>query len=270
MFAFSVTGCARTSESQSAVQEVSESAPTQEIAENNSPAAVQNSAQTVRDEPRTASNLITIPPQWQFEGVGTVQVADSWGARVATLPPRDREWLNDLNNRYAGALGFSSKEEQERLIRQGFPMPEEWLAARALTDDALEKLAKSGNAKAQMLHIDRVGSQIAPVQEAGKGLGNSTADRELLRRYSSATLMADELLRNTKSPFSAYLRGQLFSSGSQYTPPEYYAGGIMLAKQLGDVRADAIRKNFAQSHPDMDANTLMSAYSSMQSTLDRR
>lgn len=214
-------------------------------------------------------NRTAIPPEWQFQDVGTVQIADSWEARIATLPPRDREWLNGLNGKYAGALGFSSREEQERLIRLGFPMPEEWLAARSMTDDALEGLAKSGNVKAQMLHVDRVASQIAPAQETGKGLGNSPADRELLRRYSAATLMADELLRNTKSPFSAYLRGQLFSSGSQYTPPEYYAGGIMLAEQLGDARADTIRQNFSKSHPDMNADTLMSAYSSMQGVLGR-
>lgn len=197
---------------------------------------------------------IAIPRQWQLPKVSKIKSAASWDARIARLPESDQAWLRELDDRYAGALAFSSPEEQQWLVRQGFPMPEEWLA-------------KSGNRKAQMLFVDRIGSQIASIRTSGRGLGTSPEDRELFKRYTAATVMADELLRETKSPFAAYLRGQIFRSGSQNTPPEYLASGIMMAQQLGDGRASDIQRAFLRKYPDMNAGALMSANSSMQSAL---
>lgn len=216
------------------------------------------------------ANRIPIPQRWQLPNIGEVERADSWEDRLAELPASDQEWLRMLNDRYAGALAFASPEDQQWLIQQGFPMPEEWLAARGLHETELERLAESGNLKAQILFIDSVISEIGPVRASGRGLDNSQEDRKLLSRLARATTMVTLMMESTQSPFTAYLEGAVLSAGAQYNPPEYVASGIMLARDLGDRRAEELRQAYQRSHPEMDSSLVLSLYSSGKSALDRK
>lgn len=211
---------------------------------------------------------VALPVQLQLPGLANVEAARSWNERIAQFPAADKAFLADVNKRYFGSLEFQSEEEQRRLIQQGFPMPEEWLAARNLLDTELERLAQEGNLTAQMFWINRVGEKIGPILGAGEGLGNSPADKELFRRFTEARLMADDLLRSTKSPFAAYLSGRIASAGSFGNPPGLVAGSFQLAKELGDDRADDYMRRFSEEHPGMDANTVMTSYSAMKTAAD--
>ena len=215
------------------------------------------------------ANHIQIPQRWQLPSLGEVQRADSWEGRLAELPASDQAWLRALNDRYAGALAFVSPEVQEWLIQQGFPMPEEWLAARDLHETELERLAESGNLKAQILFIDSVISDVGSVRASDRGLGNSVEDRKLLSRLARATTMVTLMMESTQSPFTAYLEGALLSAGAQYNPPEYVASGIMLARDLGDRRAEELRQAYQRSHPEMDSDLVLSLYSTAKNSLDR-
>ena len=210
---------------------------------------------------------IPIPRRWQLPTLSEVESADSWGNRLAELPASDQEWLRLLNDRYGGSLAFASPEEQQWLIQQGFPMPEEWLAGRRLHETELEQLAERGNLKAQMLFIDSVISEIGPVRASGSGLDNSQEDRKLLSRFARATSMVTLMMESTQSPFTAYLEGAVLSAGAQYNPPEYVASGIMLARDLGDRRAEELRQAYQRSHPGMDSNLVLNLYSSGKGSL---
>ncbi len=172
--------------------------------------------------------------------------------------------MRGLNDRYAGALAFDSTEEQQKLVQQGFPMPEEWLAAQRMPDAELEALANEGNIKAQMINIDRVSSQIGAVRATGRGLTTSQPDMALFNRVTAANTTVLELMRRTKSPFAAYLDGQINSAMSQGNPAESMASAIMLAGDLGDRRADSLLTTYMHAHPGMNAGTITSRYSGMK------
>lgn len=206
---------------------------------------------------------VNIPLDFQFRGVANVESASSWSQRVAKYPEDERKYLEDVNGRYYGALDFSSNEEQRRLVQQGFPMPEEWLAARDLPDAELERLAMSGSAKAQMFFIDRVSERIGPVL-AVRGLDQSPADKAIYHQFVQASTMAGMLIRNTGSPFAAYLHGRLLSSGTSGHQMEPIAASFQVARELGDLRADAFQSAFFAGHPGLDAQAVMASYTAMK------
>ena len=143
-------------------------------------------------------------------------------------------------------------------------MPEEWLAARDLSDSQLEALAKVGDKKAQMFFIDRASNEISPILASGKGLDSSPQDTALFNKVTTASTMAMLMLESTKSPFAAYMNGRLLTAMTQYNPPEVMASRIMLAGDLGDPHAKALQDAYLQQHPSMDAAIIASMYSSIK------
>ena len=210
---------------------------------------------------------IAVPAQWRLPNPGKVEAATSWENRISKLPQDDQAWLRKLNERYDGALGFLTREEQQWMISQGFPMPEEWLAARAMPDSEIQRLAQSGNAKAQLFYMDRLSERLSPILASGHGLGNSAQDRDLLSQLSKASTGGMMLLRSTRSPAAAYLYGELLSSSAQYTPPEAMAGALLLAADLGDPRAKRLQAEYSRRHPDLNGNSVMAAYNLMKTVV---
>lgn len=244
----------------------------QEVGKRNLEEVVRSEVQSLptnKTIPLTHPLWVTIPERLRFPGIASVEVAVSWNERVAKLSIADRNYLAEISARYFGSIEFSDEAEQHRLIEQGFPMPEEWLAARDMPDRELERLARAGNLKAQMFQVDRVSEHLGPVL-AERGLKNTPQDKELFRQFVETSRMAEELLSSTHSPFAAYLNGRIFSAGSQGNPPEPIAGAFQLAKDLGDQRADNYRSVFMQSYPDMNAEAVMASYSSMKAELSRK
>ncbi len=86
------------------------------------------------------------------------------------MPDSDQAYLSDVSDRYFGTMEFLDETEQRKLVEQGFPMPEEWLAARNLPIEDLERLVEQGNVKAKMFYIDRITQEIAPMRSRGEGL----------------------------------------------------------------------------------------------------
>ena len=85
------------------------------------------------------------------------------------LPQQEQAILRDIDARYYGANKFTAAAEQRELANQGFPMPEEWLAASRLADEELEQMANAGNIKAGMFYSDRLGSRLMEMQAANVG-----------------------------------------------------------------------------------------------------
>lgn len=217
-----------------------------------------------------AGRWLTVPEQWRFPKAPRIEAADSWEERLARLPASQQTYLRELNDRYLGVLAFDSPEEQQRLIKQGFPMPEEWLAAQRLLDSELEKLAETGNLKAQMFQVDRVGQQVGAVLDARGGLDATRPEhREMLRRTAAAKVMNDGMLRSTQSPFAAYQYGQARYEMTIGRPPEYLATGLLLAGDLGDQRVYQLQQQFSKKYPELDGNLLLQFYSGARRRIDR-
>lgn len=204
--------------------------------------------QQVHDLPRHTS--IRITRELQFPGVQSVQMADSWEHRIAQMNPRDREWLETVNANYAGALAFEDRKQQEWMIANGYPMPEEWVAARAMSDEALGRLAKSGNEKAQFFHIDRVAERASAENEDGDGIDMSDPDDQPLAiAVARATAMAWRLSEKSEGPFASFVEGRLLRANASYDNSARLAAGIVEAGARGDPRADRLLREFLAAHP---------------------
>ena len=202
----------------------------------------------------------------RLPGLASVQSASTFSERLAKLSETDSEYVQAKNTEYFGVLDFGSAADQRRLIEQGFPMPEEWVAARALPEQELLTLAQGGNTKAQMFYIDRVISEVAPVLKE-RGFGDTPEDRALYSKFNQASAMSSVLLKQTRSPFAAYQSGLILSVGALGHSPAIAAGSFQVAKELGDTRADALGQRFFSAHSSLDPQAVMASYSSIKSVL---
>jgi len=208
---------------------------------------------------------ISIPTAFQFSKFARIESAPSWRARIARLGVTDQAYLAGVSERYLGSVEFHDEAEQRHLVEQGFPMPEEWLAARDMPDSELESLAGAGNIKAQMFLVDRVSERLAPIQASRQpGVSPAISETEIIREFARSTNMAGRLLGRTDSPFAAYLYGRAMSAGTWGGPPEPMAAALTLARDRGDTRAGMYLEAFSRTHSDMDAGYVLSLYSGMR------
>lgn len=218
------------------------------------------------------ASSVELPPGLQFNPSVRVAVADTWNQRLDAMPAAERAMLQDIDARYFGALRFNSTAEQADLAKKGFPMPEEWVAASRLSNEELKALANSGNVKAQMLYADRLGTEIASLQNPANDpdLSSDQRQRELMRVVSEALGGGAKMMRATDSPFAAYVYGRSLSGATAGGRPEAMAGAFFAARDRGDARAPALMATFTRLHPDMNTQTIMSAYSAMTTLSARR
>jgi len=170
--------------------------------------------------------------------------------------------LEDFNARYAGAIAFRTAAEFRWLADNGFPLPDEILAAERLSLEELEALAESGGEKARFLYLDRVLQRIRQLRQSYRNSGLSSealsddADyTQLLLRATSARLS----LTGSRSPFAGYLMAGYSEAALQN--PHGILAGLYYANELGDSRAYHRMKSHMRSHGiSDDAVEAMSAY----------
>ncbi|HEY0845460.1 MAG TPA: hypothetical protein VGE12_08830 [Noviherbaspirillum sp.] len=200
----------------------------------------------------------TLSEQERIPGVSSFQKSNSWEERLGLMSADSQRYLREMNEKYYGSLEFSSMEEQELLIRQGFPSVEEWLFARDMPETKLEVAAEAGNWKAQLLYADRLASRFNAEQ-----ISNSTGfDQEQMKLKLDAVKYASLALRGAKNPFSAYLYGGVAEKTSGN--PEMAAAAMLLARELGDTRADQLSLAVAKRRPGMNPATIQLAFGSMR------
>ena len=191
-----------------------------------------------------ASRGIRIPDRLRFPHVQSVHKAQSWDDRLATLTNAEKQRLESLNARYYGMLEFHSPEEQKKLIEAGYPMPEEWLAADAMSDEDLADLAKAMSPKGSMFYADR---ELDRFIEARQRLIDSGAyndmDRAVVNPKIEAMISAGNALALTRSPFAAYLYGSI--NAELFHDPAYTAAAISVAWSLGDERAQEFARLYS-------------------------
>lgn len=201
-------------------------------------------------------------------GVEQVHQAPSWEALVVSFSPRDREYLESVNANYLGVLAFDTPEEQARMIAQGFPTAEEWLAARDLTDSELRDSAIEGNYKSAVLLADRAMGRADTARAHGVDTnGQSPAGVQFQRDIATSTQFVDQALVISRSPFAAYAAGRQRSI--VYRRAEPLIAGAMVARQLGDERAAAVVSSVSGPQGSFDQESVMGIYDYMMELLDK-
>lgn len=220
-------------------------------------------------EPSYPPGHIAIPQLLRLPGVDSVRAAPSWHEAVSRYSEDERRFLRARNAAYFQILQFGSEQQQRQMIEQGFPMPEEWLAARNIPDEELKRLAEAGNAKAQMFYIDRSISVLSAVLSQ-RGLDTKNAqDMRLLQLYASVSTLTRTRFSDSKSPFAAYQLGLFETRASQTQSPEPFAASIHIAAELGHAGADQLSNVFYQQHPGLNPGTVMHFYQSMRRQIGR-
>jgi len=180
------------------------------------------------------------------------------------LPQQEQAILRDIDARYYGANKFTAAAEQRELANQGFPMPEEWLAASRLADEELEQMANAGNIKAGMFYSDRLGSRLMEMQAANIASASSEESQKQLAQLTAKALVSGaQLMRTSNSPFTAYVYGRSLSGASKGAQPEAMAGAFFAARDRGDLRATMLMASFERENPRMNSQTIMAAYYAM-------
>lgn len=208
---------------------------------------------------------LAIPVRYRFAGVGGVLAAADEADLLARYTPAQRELIGSFFAAYgagresggqyafSNVFSFHSADQLGWLVSQGFPTPDDVLAAAMMSDEALKALSDEGNFKASAFYLGR---QSAQAPKAGEAV-----DRAAL---------ADEI-ENLK------LAGDLLSEGSALGPYAYarYAlasgqrgmalASLGYAKQLGDMRDD-FALAFAEANPDIPPLEVLRGYQLVQST----
>ena len=197
------------------------------------------------------------------EHVKATRMPPSWNEALDRMTLDQREYLAGLNDRYMGVLRYQSVEEAEELARLGFPTPEEWLAARDLTDRQLQEMASERPGKASLFHANRTLEKFDRLDAAkSRGSIDKQLQDQLVISAADAHSSALVALRTTRSPLAAYIAG--ISDAKTAGSPEPIAAGIQLAGDLGDPRAQALLKGFNERHPEANVALIHQAYLTMR------
>lgn len=182
---------------------------------------------------------------------------ESWERMLYALSSDERRILEATNNRYSGALNFSTPQEYEALINAGFPRLEEWLKVDRMSDEELRQLAEKNDRLGRLFYADRLAQRV----EADPGtLGNR--DPKVERMAIDATTQAAIALRNSRDAFSVYVYGK--TNSVQMSMSEPMAAAIMLAGDRGDSRSEILMHSYNQAHPNMRIDIVQVQYKGMK------
>ena len=208
---------------------------------------------------------LAIPAKYQFAGVSGVLAATDEADLLARYTPAQRELIGSFYAAYgvgresggkyafSNVFSFHSADQLRWLVSQGFPTPDDVLAAAMMSDEELKTLSDRGNFKASAFYLGRQSAQLPKPGEA----------------VNRAALAAD--VDHLK------LAGDILSEGSAFGPYAYarYAlasgqrgmalASLGYAKQLGDMRDD-FALAFAEANPDIPPLEVLTGYQLVQST----
>jgi hypothetical protein len=235
------------------------------------PSTPTNNASKVQDD-RIAivGGAVTIPPRFQLPGVRRAKLAESLDAWLAEFPA-DAALLKEFSAAHFGVYKVNSSAQVAWMATQGYPMPEDVIAASTMSNADLRQLADAGNAKAALMLYERNVSDVKSKMEAYIAQGGSPTDfwksdpdgvRLLAARH------ADEaLLRQVASPYKGYVQAQAsILDRDPVNAVSKVAVGLLLAANMGDSRAiqlldayagsDAVRSAIISSAELVNAATL--------------
>ena len=216
---------------------------------------IQNSSLYLDQKNSKISEKIKIPAKYALSPESLVPLVDSWDSLVNDLSEEERNIAEKLRSSYPEAYQFSSAEQLQWMIENGYPMPEEYLLARELGQEKLVELAKTGNQKAVMLAYDLILDEFSR---------NADDNDNFLEGVKLVTL--ENLARRSNcSPFLLHEKARRYSISSERTPSvkldalEHVAAMYDVAASMGDWRAKAMAQEIARGLEWNSARTLQYA-----------
>lgn len=199
----------------------------------------------------------------------------SWDLYLRSLHQDDRRYLEDISDRYFGTVHFSGAEDREALLRLGFPLPEEWLAAKGMSEAELRAMSDRGDHKAEIFLVDRLLAKMAAVT-AQAGAENYLEVVKALPEAERPSVDKDRLEVLNRSadvfsegptPFTAYQYGVAFSAATG--SPEPIPAAMAMAAELGDRRAEKLMADYDAKSPAGNPKLVSQLHATMRKMAKR-
>ncbi len=189
-----------------------------------------------------------VPRRYQIAGVTQVQTAASFEDWMAHFSEADQAILRDFNKRNHGVYRVHNPETVAWMAQNGYPMPEDVLAAQGLSSETLRDLVKEGNVKAAFLLKSRNVAEINAKVALSDGKLNKSTVYENNPQYFKDLLRVKHLLKTANSPYKAFLEAQEASlmTGQDSRDAKILAA-LVWAKHLGDFRSGRLVDRFIVS-----------------------
>lgn len=191
--------------------------------------------------------------------------SESWAEFISLQVSSDQVYLEELDHRYFGVLSFRSKDERDYMLRSGFPTPEEWLAAKRMTDAELQELADAGNSKVAGILADRMSVRLEALISLDEEHPEDVGDDDRALVAATAVAYATRAMQGSASPFGVYVEGMVKSSIFDSWEP--MTAAMLEGMRRGDPRANRLIEELHARHPVQDISAIHASLKGM--TKDR-
>ena len=201
----------------------------------------------------SVDGMVAVPIRFQLANVGRVRTAPSFQEWLAQFPLDQQAKISAFNEAHFGVYRVNSREQVAWMAANGYPMPEDLVAAERLSDRDLLKLANQGNDKAAFLLAERQNKDLVAFLAEG-GNRSTYYDGMEGRSRIGEQMTIDRLVKQSNSPYKGYLQASEGASGlhadeGQEVTDVYVIAGLIWAEQLGDSRAGQFLRDYASGDP---------------------
>ena len=182
-----------------------------------------------------------MPVRFQLPGVERVRTASGFDQWVAQFPGDEKEQIVAFNDRHFGVYRVNSPQQVAWMAQMGYPMPEDIVAAKFLSDQDLREMAARGNDKAGfMLHereVDFLKTKYAELATQGQTRSDFWRNDPNAMQYNKDDLQYHQLMLTSVSPFKGFVQAQdaVLDEDTEYAPATIISG-LMWAQSFGDFR----------------------------------
>lgn len=208
----------------------------------------------------SADGTVAVPARYRFPGVDRVRTAKNFKEWLAQFPPDQQAVIADFDKTHFSVYDtITSPEQVAWMAQHGYPMPEDILAAKNMSDDDLKRLSDQGNDKAGFLLYERMAARVrARIDDY---VANGGDKEQLFREDFSFALdfmktgtFFQSLSKNSESAYKGYAIAYdaSFDSDPLGRSTQIIAG-LMWASAYGDSRAntDAL-SNYTRGDPELE------------------
>lgn len=224
--------------------------------------------------PVAADSTVAIPPRFQLPGVAGAQSGSSFREWIAKYPPDQQAKITAFGKKHFGVYSVNSPRQVAWMAANGYPMPEDVIAADSLSDTQLRELAERGNDKAGFLlrerNIDTIVAKLAYYRAQGKTDTDFWSGDPTARQLSDDDSTTTRLLQQSRSPFKGYMQAlDALRRDEQLGKDAAIIAGLAWAGSLGDFRATQFVMAYAADDPVRQAMATMAAAMDINALNDR-
>ena len=210
-----------------------------------------------------SDGTVSIPIKYQLPGVKAVRATAHNSKEWLSSFTGDEEKLNAFSKKHYGVYSINSPEQIVWMAQNGYPMPEDVIAAEGISSESLRALALAGNEKATYLlrerDIDALKETFDTYAMMGKDRSSFWQSDPAATALSQDEALNSKVMQTSDSPYKGYVLAQESLLASD--PVEAAAkvvGGLLWSQSLGDLRVDQYLQTFSSTDP-INASVLMGA-----------